>query len=179
MDHRQGAADDSLSGQGRRLAATPCYAAALLDGGDKHGEYGRAARGDEWSRLERLDDAHAGNVGLGVEPLQEDGERAADALTPVALCFIGSDDGLSESLDGRVEGGQEALVAIVEELVEGATRDAGALADTTYARVLEALLSEDFHERQEHPPSLHLCDVAALARNLRGGGLLIRAHAPP
>jgi hypothetical protein len=110
----------------------------------------------------RLDQAHPSDVRLSVELFEQERKRAPDPCPPGTPGLESGQRSPSETLDLCVERRNQTRFAIVEELVERATRDTRLLAYPPDASRLQATLPHHFDDRQQQTATLHLDDVRAL-----------------
>ena len=105
---------------------------------------------------ERLDDAHPRETGLVVHEAQEREQAGADAVAPARLGQVGLADELRQLVDGLIEGGEEAVLAILEEVVEGLARDARAPDHLRNGQACIADLLDGLDGGRQHPGALDL-----------------------
>ncbi len=113
------------------------------------------------ARRQRLDDADPGESGLVVHEPQQREQAGAHALAPVRLSLVGLGDERAQLVDGLVEGCEEAILAIFEEVVErlaGDPRTSDHLGDGQPG-ITDFL--NCFHRGREHPAALDLRNLSA------------------
>ena len=113
---------------------------------------------------QRLDDRRGRVLGLRGDELEQRRDHVAELARPAAAVALGVDDRLDrrrQHPDPVVHRGDEAVLLVVEELVEGRARDAGALDHLGDRRRGVGSAGADDRHRLQQPLALRVGDVLA------------------
>ena len=153
--------DDAFGGHVGRFLGGPGDAGAgagppLVDHVLQLCEDLRAALEHAGARPQGLHHADPCQAGLLVHEAQHREQARADALPPARLPLVGLADERAELVHGLVEDGEEAVLAVLEEVVEGLTGDprSGDHLGDGQARVADFL--HRLRSRREHAAALNL-----------------------
>lgn len=108
---------------------------------------------------ESLDNHQARGGGLAVEELEQGRQTATHSLDPLRGVAVGRDHNRRDPIERLVEGGQEAVFAVEELLVERAPRDAGAGHDTSDGGISDPVLGGHVHYGRNDPGALDLGEL--------------------
>ncbi len=168
MQHARDRADDALPRQRRRLhhpRGASAAAGALVERARQRGEHLRATRQHPRPGAQRLHEQQLPQLRARVESLQQHLETSAHARLPTLLPVIGPDHIHGEVLDRAIEHRQEAVLAVLEQVIERAPRHPRADRHPRDAHLRVAVLRDDLRRRAEHARALHLAHRhASLAR---------------
>jgi len=162
VDDGEHGADDTLGRQGWWTVTPLPFKPAFVHDGDDSGEDAAAALKRPGSRSERLHDHEPAHTGLIVEDFEQRDQCGSDLRPPRAGVLIRGNDLAGDARDRVVERGQEAVLAILEQLVERTPRDARAGDDARDRHIGGATLSDDIDHRGENPRALDLGDLPAV-----------------
>ena len=164
VQHRQQPPHDRLGSQSGRIELGTRFGASQLDHPHQAGDHLLATVQRTRTCGEALDDQQTGRGAVAVQEPEQRGQARAHPSQPRAAGAIGGSDNARRVLQGLLECRQEAVLAIVEDLIEGAPRHARAPDDVSDADVGGAALGDLLDHRGEHPCPLDLGYLAATAR---------------
>ena len=150
VHHPDDAADDQVLQVVRQVSGRIEELAALAEQRCEARQSALVALHRDRAGRHRLDQAGAGEGGLGCAVLDEGAQRRADPLRPLAR-FRRLRRAAVELLLRIGETGQQAVFAILEVFVERRARDAGPFDDVLDRRALVAALGDDLVHRDENP----------------------------
>ena len=109
----------------------------------------------------RVDHRDTGEVWLGDEKVEDDGDSRADPVGPILNRGDGLGDQVVEMVDDDVERGQEAVLLGLEVLIEGAPRDPCRLDDFGDRDLAVGAFAGELDQGGDQPLALVVGDLLA------------------